>query len=304
MIRKPLLFSAVSVVLCLFLTNPAHAFFNSDIKKAKDFIQAGMYPQAIEQLNKRINEEPTDAEAHLSLGQCYAHQGNWGQAEQRFNSAVKLDPGMKPGVGKIYKDLAYSNLKSNNLSSAESNYSKAVGYDASLASSEFQKQLGYRYLKLATESSGSAKEMYKQRATGYVGADLVAEVFPGAKTVTVFKGEYTDSDITEPNDDGGWIPTVDWSKIEWSKVGQNSALVIEGDIPPGCKQIYYFRGKEFNPSFLPTQNGIESIPINSRPGKGKFLIWIQKGKGIKATVSIIDNIIPSPKVELLNSLIK
>ena len=44
-------------LLCLFLFSNGQA----SVKKAKEFMIAGMYPQAIELLDKRINDKPTDA---------------------------------------------------------------------------------------------------------------------------------------------------------------------------------------------------------------------------------------------------
>ena len=192
--RNSLLVAVVSIALCISFTSPSHAFFNSDISKAKDFIKADMYPQAIELLNKRIIDEPTDAEAHLLLGQCYAHQGDWNQADQRFNSAVKLEPGLKSEIAGQYMELAYKNLNSNNLENAQSSYNKALGYDASVADDEFLKQVGYRYLKKAAETKGSSRESYKQRAAGFVGNELVSEVFPGTKMVTSFEKTYSFDD--------------------------------------------------------------------------------------------------------------
>ena len=69
--------------------SPASAFplFNRDVSKAKKFIKAGMYPQAIAVPEKRINDEPDDAEAHFLLGRCYIHTGNLRGADTRFESA-------------------------------------------------------------------------------------------------------------------------------------------------------------------------------------------------------------------------
>ena len=41
---------------------------NGDVKRAKAFMAARMYPEAIELLNNRISEKPTDVVAHFQLG--------------------------------------------------------------------------------------------------------------------------------------------------------------------------------------------------------------------------------------------
>lgn len=72
---------------------------SGDVQKAKEFIDAGMYPQAIELLTKRISKKPSDAEAHFQLGICYISTGNFRAADERFASAVSLksDLGFKIG---------------------------------------------------------------------------------------------------------------------------------------------------------------------------------------------------------------
>ena len=59
------------------VTQDATAFslFNRDVSKA------------IAVLEKRINEEPDDAEAHFLLGRCYIHTGNLSGADTRLESA-------------------------------------------------------------------------------------------------------------------------------------------------------------------------------------------------------------------------
>ncbi len=65
--RKGYMILTVFVALLLTFTFPSNAFFKSDVAKAKEFMQAGMYPQAIELLKKRISKKPADAEAHNQL---------------------------------------------------------------------------------------------------------------------------------------------------------------------------------------------------------------------------------------------
>ena len=76
--KKPTIFM---LLLTMFLTvlyvSPSSALFNSDVKKAREFMKAGMYPQAISLLEKRVNEKPTDEEAHYELGVCYINTGNF-----------------------------------------------------------------------------------------------------------------------------------------------------------------------------------------------------------------------------------
>jgi len=83
----------ITVISFITSVSVGNAFWNRDVKKAKEFMQAGMYPKAIELLNKRIIDKPADAEAHFLLGICYIKTGKIRDADQRFASAVRIDSG-------------------------------------------------------------------------------------------------------------------------------------------------------------------------------------------------------------------
>jgi hypothetical protein len=174
-----------------------------------------------------------------------------------------------------------------------------IGYNPTLFNAEFLKQLGYRYLYKAVESTGTVQELFKQRAAELVGQELVDQVFPGPSETDVFAEEYTDADIIKPDKDGGWIDTFDWADMRTGKT-----IIIEGHIPPGGSEIYYFRGEEYDPTYLPTVAGKMTIPIKDRPEKGPFAIWIQKGKNITATVRVVDEAPTPPRVDLIPPLLK
>jgi tetratricopeptide (TPR) repeat protein len=122
----------VSVLLILTQASPSPAFFNSDVKKAKDFMAAGMYPQAIELLNKRINDEPTDAEAHFVLATCYVQTGNFKGADERFASAVRLQPDYGYKIGAEYKKVGDQALSAGDTGRAEVLYKRAMNYQPKL----------------------------------------------------------------------------------------------------------------------------------------------------------------------------
>ena len=122
----------VSVSLIILFVLPANALFDNDVKKAKEFMTAGMYPQAIELLNKRINEKPTDAEAHFQLGVCYINTGNYSGADARFGSAVKLKSDYGYQIGEKYKKVGDEALNKGNTGQAQSLYQMAVQYQPDL----------------------------------------------------------------------------------------------------------------------------------------------------------------------------
>lgn len=118
-----LLFVVISFVFC---------GCSGDVDKAKDFISAGMSPQAIELLNKRIKEKPTDAEAQFQLGVCYINTGDFSNAKDRFASAVQLKSDYGYKIGPEYKKAGSQALAKGDMSRAIGLYRQAVQYQAGL----------------------------------------------------------------------------------------------------------------------------------------------------------------------------
>ena len=92
----------------------------SEVDRAREFITAGMYPQAIELLNKRITVKPEDADAHFLRGVALINTGQFSEAEQSFATAIRLQPDYGVQTGWEYK-------KAGNLALQEGNTAKAFG---------------------------------------------------------------------------------------------------------------------------------------------------------------------------------
>lgn len=101
---------------------------NQDVQKAKEFMQAGMYPDAVELLNKRIRENPSDAEAHLLLGECYLHQGDYGKAKDQFDHALKLNSNLSNKIGEAYKRAGDKANNDYQIEAALNLYQEAIFY--------------------------------------------------------------------------------------------------------------------------------------------------------------------------------
>jgi len=104
---------------------------SNSVKKAKEFMNAGMYPQAMELLSKKIGEEPSDAEAHFLMGICKIYTNDLGQANERFLSAVKLKSDYGFQIGSEYKKAGNEAL-SKDVSSALNFYREAIKYQPAL----------------------------------------------------------------------------------------------------------------------------------------------------------------------------
>jgi len=133
------------------------AFIKSDVDKAKEFIQAGMYHQAISLLEKEIADNPTNAEAHYQLGICYVDQGNSNRAEEKFSISVHLKPDYRFKIGRAYKKMADVALNRGKLSSIRSHYDKAINYNPSL-----RKDIASNLLKKGLQGGKNADVILSQ----------------------------------------------------------------------------------------------------------------------------------------------
>ncbi|MCJ7458648.1 MAG: tetratricopeptide repeat protein [candidate division Zixibacteria bacterium] len=61
------------------------------VDKAKQFIEAGMYGDAIPLLEEEIQKNPKNTEAHYLLGMAFLNLGEEDGASQSFDRAIKLD---------------------------------------------------------------------------------------------------------------------------------------------------------------------------------------------------------------------
>ncbi|WKZ32806.1 MAG: tetratricopeptide repeat protein [Thermodesulfobacteriota bacterium] len=127
----------VFMVCALLFATESYA---SNVSRAKEFMKAGMYPQAIALLEKEIygdetnqaTANPANAEAHYLLGVCLVQNGNFSQADERFASAVKLNPEYGYKIGDVYKDAGKSLLSTGKLAEANELFRKALSYEPSL----------------------------------------------------------------------------------------------------------------------------------------------------------------------------
>ena len=139
---------SLSIKIAMFIAPPSHTFeAKKDFDRAKEFIVAGMYAEAIPFLKKRIKEEPIDAEAHFQLGSCYLKEGEYLAAHERFKSCVKLAPQYEKQIAVEYLN-AGSTLESN-YDQAANLFLKAVQHDPLLKSDVAKAclEVGKRILK-------------------------------------------------------------------------------------------------------------------------------------------------------------
>lgn len=139
---------------------------SNDVKKAQEFMNAGMYVQAMELLSKRIGEKPSDPDAHFLMGICNIHTNNDRAANDRFASAVrlKLDYGFK--IGTEYKKAGNEVLTDRNMARALGLYIEAVNYQPSL-----KDEIGTELL--AEGKSLFEKGQHKIAAASFTAANVI-----------------------------------------------------------------------------------------------------------------------------------
>jgi len=126
------------LVLCLLysigLASIAGPVYAGDVDKAKEYISAQMYKQAVILLKKAIDNKPTNAQAHYLLGKVYLLTEKYGEANVEFERAIVLKSSYADSVARTHKEVGDSALKKNNLPLAKNIYGEAISYDPSLKS--------------------------------------------------------------------------------------------------------------------------------------------------------------------------
>ncbi len=158
-------FNIVVLLASLFVfSSQAFALSDVNVSKAKDFMKAGMYPQAVSLLEKATKKKPTNAEAYFELGICYLQQNKIKQAGKRFSSAVKLKDDYKFKVGNEYKKYGLDKLDNGNTDKGYTLLKKAVEYQPALkqelADAFYQEgifSIDHKYFNLAIQFDHSYK---------------------------------------------------------------------------------------------------------------------------------------------------
>ena len=73
--------------------------------RAKEFLAAGMYQEAVPVLQLHIQSSPTDGEAHFLLGKAFLGIGERGSATEELQRAGLLDSKLSEDVGSAYFDI-------------------------------------------------------------------------------------------------------------------------------------------------------------------------------------------------------
>ena len=325
---KTMLRKSVLIIL-LGLIIPTMALAGGNMKKAKEFMQAGMYPQAIDLFSQEINDSPTKAEAHFLLGVCYIYTQNLPQADERFSSAVKLQPDYGYQIGEKYKEGAEKALAEKNFYNARSRYLKAIDYDPRLSvdaydfflqlakkakvsqsddffddalqfarTQEQKKEIAKACLRLAVaEWPGRESDMLKEKAAQIIGWEITNDIIPQKTegTEAVWSHTYTDADA----DKDGVIKVLSGQ----FNINPEDTLILTADVPKGADKIYFAENKKWVPVPKGGEVKVSFKGLSQQELQGKFkAVWIDKGKGVKVYAKVIRKTNKKLKPELIDGI--
>jgi tetratricopeptide (TPR) repeat protein len=96
---------------------------SNDLKiVATDYVLLNDYPDAIKWMRQAIDFDPKNESAWYGLGRCYYSQSSFGDAEQAFRYALKLDPADL----RVHVNLALTLEMLNKSSQARQEYERAI----------------------------------------------------------------------------------------------------------------------------------------------------------------------------------
>jgi tetratricopeptide (TPR) repeat protein len=129
-------------IFTFFLDSYCFANLKDDQKKAAEFIELEMYPQAIALLEKVVQGNKEDSEAYFQLGICNARLGNFSESEKWFSRAIQSNTDYAYKIANVYVEAAsYLRSKNNNFDAVLA-VEKAKLYDPNI-----EKEIEKRYLK-------------------------------------------------------------------------------------------------------------------------------------------------------------
>ncbi len=111
-----------------------------EMKKAKEYMEASMYDEAILLLEIEIQDSPKNAEASYLLGKCYLQTSNHNKVEDSFKRAILLDTDFKNDISNIYFEKSLELYQEDNNRQANSYYEEGLKYNPSYKN-DFAKQL-------------------------------------------------------------------------------------------------------------------------------------------------------------------
>jgi len=125
---------------------------SKEMKKAKEYMNASMFKEAITLLEIEIQDKPKNAEANFLVGKCYLNIENNEKVEKYFKRAILLDSSYIIIIGDLYFNKALRLYKNNNFNQANKYYETALKYNLTGKDNFVTKLYNYTIDKAATST--------------------------------------------------------------------------------------------------------------------------------------------------------
>lgn len=132
--KKPIYIALFFFLLC------GMAYAEDNVRKAKEFMDSNMYPEARMLLEKEVlgiggdlsKGNPRNHEAQFLLGLCYVREGKLNAADDRFRSAVQLKPDYGYKISRALKDVGMDVVRQDQLKTALMIFERAEYYEPAI----------------------------------------------------------------------------------------------------------------------------------------------------------------------------
>jgi len=275
-------------------------------------MEAGMYPRAVSLLEKRINEKPSDAEAHFQLGTSYIHteqytaareifdravafgsdygyrsglvcqnngsnllsSGNVKIAQYLFTLAVKYHPDFKKPIAGECLNYGRQYLENNQSEIANKLFAMAVGLDPGLneAKNTITKPYGEKLLESAKSKPKNDRKPYIDEARKYLPQKDIDSVLPPPEWKVVWKKQYTGLGFKEGGADGKGGIPTAKTGIHTEYGDKITVIDTDFEIWENAKWQSYKKGHEVH-----NKSRSKNAPVGFRVQKGKkFTVLIKR----------------------------
>ena len=151
--RGSLLFAWVSALMFVFILSSCGS---KNLKRANDYIDAGMFEQATQLLQLEIQDNPKNAQAHYLLGIALLSMKSVSEAQLEFDKAILIDGKYTRKVGEGYVRAGMGLIDKEDRFSATQFFQEAVKHDPNIKS-QLAKSLFDKGLKIGKQNPESPR---------------------------------------------------------------------------------------------------------------------------------------------------
>lgn len=178
--------SIVAFLLLAALTTPAAFAAGEELKDAHNLLSQGKHAQALEQVDKYLEDNSDDVQAQFLRGVILAEQNRADEAIRMFTTITE----QHPELPEPYNNLAVLYAEQGQYDKARKSLEQAIKTHPSYATAH--ENLGDIYAKLATDAYDKALQLDQSNTRAQTKLAMVKELFPagsGAGTARPLGGK-------------------------------------------------------------------------------------------------------------------